>query len=191
MKRVLSIVAASSIAISSGVAAQAEQAEVVETAVEESAGAAAEATAEAATEAAAVPVAKTVTVPADTIVVVTPTEEITSKKMKEGTERNFRVAEAVVSDGVTVIPLNSPVVGTVSWRTGKGIFGKSAKFEITFDTVTVDGTEYSLRGKHRQEGRGNTAAALLVSGIITGRSAVMVPGQLVNAFVEKDITVTQ
>lgn len=179
MKRVLSVIAASSIAISSGVAAQTEQAEVVQTVVEE------------AETAVAAPAAKTITIPADTIVVVTPIEEITSKKMKEGTTRNFRVAEAVSEDGVTVIPLNSPVIGTVSWRTGKGIFGKSAKFEITFDKVTVNGTEYSLRGKHRQEGRGNTAAALLVSGIITGRSAVMVPGQLVTAFVEKDITVTQ
>ncbi|WP_109354742.1 hypothetical protein [Sphingorhabdus sp. EL138] len=131
----------------------------------------------------------TIVIPADTIVVVTPIEEITSKKMKEGTKRNFRVAEAVTSNGVTVIPLNAPVEGTVTWRTGKGIFGKSAKFEITFDKVAVDGTEYALRGKHRQEGRGNTAAALLVSGIITGKSAVMVPGQLINAFVSKDISI--
>lgn len=137
------------------------------------------------------PTLQTVTLPADTIVTVSPVEEITSKKMKEGTTRNFRVAEDVTRNGVVVIPLNAPVVGTVTWRTGKGIFGKSAKFEITFNNVTVGDKTYALKGKHKQAGRGNTAAALLVSGIITGRSAVMEPGQLVSAFVAQDIVVTK
>lgn len=39
-----------------------------------------------------------------------------------------------------------------------------------------------MSGMYRQEGRGNTVGALLGSIVISGRSAVMEPGQLVNAF---------
>lgn len=134
------------------------------------------------------PVVKTM-LPSDTIIVVTPSEDITSKKMKEGTTRRFQIAEDVKQDGVVVIPRGSPVVALVTWRTGKGIGGKSAKFEVTFQSVTVGGKEWALKGKHRQEGRGNTAAALLGSMIITGRSATMGPGQLVNVFTAEDIVI--
>lgn len=133
---------------------------------------------------------KAITLPKDTLIRVAPVEEITSKKMKEGTTRQFRVAEEVRRDGETIIPLNTPVIGTVTWRTGKGIFGKSAKFEITFTSIELNGQTYELTGKHRQEGRGNTAAALLVSGIITGRSAIMLPQQVVEARLAEDVTVT-
>lgn len=40
---------------------------------------------------------------------------------------------------------------------------------------------------HRQEGRGNSAGALLGAAIITGKSAVMYPGQIVNAFTAEPI----
>lgn len=131
-----------------------------------------------------------ITLPKDTLIRVSPIEEVTSKRMKEGQTREFRVAEEIRRDGVTIVPLNAPVVATVTWRTGKGIFGKSAKFEITFTSVEIDGKTYSLTGSHRQEGRGNTAAALLVSGIITGKSAVMLPDQVVNARTAEPISVT-
>jgi len=131
-----------------------------------------------------------ITLPKDTLLRVSPVSEITSKKMKEGQTREFRIAEEVRRDGVTIVPLNAPVVAAVTWRTGKGIFGKSAKFELTFTSVEINGQTYELSGKHRQEGRGNTAAALLVSGIITGKSAVMLTDQVVNARTAQDITVT-
>jgi len=136
------------------------------------------------------PTAKTsVTLPADTIIVVTPSEGITSKKMKEGSTRRFQVAQEVKQDGVVVIPRGAPVIATVQWRTGKGIVGKSAKFELSFDSVKVVGRQWALKGMHRQEGRGNTAGALLGAGFITGRSATMTPGQLVNVFTAEDIVI--
>lgn len=58
--------------------------------------------------------------------------------------------------------------------------GKSAKFELSFDWVRVRSHNWKLRGQHRQEGNGNTAGAQLGSMIITGKSAVMIPGQAVN-----------
>ncbi len=107
--------------------------------------------------------------------------------MKEGTTREFLVVEDVVQDGAVIIPRGSPVTATVTWRTGKGIVGKSAKFELSFDRVRVNGRDFALRGAHRQEGRGNTAGALLGSMIITGRSAVMPVGQVVNVFTKEPI----
>jgi hypothetical protein len=125
--------------------------------------------------------------PTNTLVLVTPAEEITSKKMKEGTQRRFLVVEDVVFAGKVIIPRGSEVQSTVTWRTGKGIVGKSAKFELSFDWVRVGNTNWRLRGQHRQEGKGNTAGALLGSAIITGKSAVMTPGQIVNIFTAEPI----
>lgn len=128
-----------------------------------------------------------VTLPASTLVVVTPLGEITSKRMHEGDVVTLSVVNDVVHDGVVVIPRGSPVKATVIWRTGKGIGGKSAKFELTFNSVNVAGRDWALRGTHRQEGRGNTVAALLGSFVISGRSAVMTPGQLINVFTAEQI----
>jgi len=133
-------------------------------------------------------VASAVVVPVNTLVVVTPTEEITSIDMKVGTVRNFMVVNDVVEGGEVIIRRGSPVKATVTWRTGKGIVGKSAKFELTFNSVRSGGRDWALRGTVRQEGRGNTAGALLGSAIITGRSAVMTPGQLVNVFTAEEIS---
>ena len=132
--------------------------------------------------------ASAVVVPINTLVVVTPIEEITSIDMKVGTTRNFMVVNDVVEGGEVMIRRGSPVKATVTWRTGKGIVGKSAKFELTFNSVRSGGRDWALRGTVRQEGRGNTAGALLGSAIITGRSAIMTPGQLVNVFTAEEIT---
>ena len=144
------------------------------------------------TEPAAVqPAPRTITLPVNTLVQVTPAVEITSKEMKEGTKREFLVVNDVEYQGVVMIPRGSPVEAMVTWRTGKGIVGKSAKFELSFDWVRVNQANYKLRGQHRQEGRGNTAGALLGAAIITGKSATMVPGQIVNVFTAEPIMATK
>lgn len=130
------------------------------------------------------------TLPADTVVQVVPVNDITSMHMKEGDVQRLQVATDVVENGVVVIPRGSPVRATVTWRTGKGIGGKSAKFDLTFNAVSVRGHEYALKGKHRQEGKGNTMAALLGSMVISGHSAVMESGQMANAFTAEPIPVT-
>ncbi len=116
------------------------------------------------------------------MLVVTPANEITSKRIEEGDQIAFMTVNDVVENGAVAIPRGSHVRGTVSWKTGRAIGGKSGKFEITFNSISVQGRDYVLRGSHRQEGRGNTVGALLGSIVISGRSAVMLPGQLVNVF---------
>jgi hypothetical protein len=128
-----------------------------------------------------------VVLPMDTMIQVTPVNEITSIKMKEGDTYMMQVAADVAQNGVVVIPRGAPVKGTITWRTGKGIGGKSAKFDMTFNTVTVQGHQYALKGKHRQEGKGNTVAALLGSMFVSGRSAIITSGQVVTAFTAEAI----
>lgn len=131
-----------------------------------------------------------VVLPSDTIIQVTSPEEITSIKMKEGDVHMLQVASDVMHNGVVVIPRGAPVKGTITFRTGKGIGGKSAKFEITFNTVTVGGREYALKGKHRQDGKGNTVAALLGSMLVSGRSAIITSGQVLSAFTAVPIPIS-
>lgn len=88
----------------------------------------------------------------------------------------------VAEQGTVVIPRGSPVRGEVSFKTGKAIGGKSGKFEVSFRSVQVRGVEYALTGTHRQEGKGNTVAAVFGSMLVSGRSAVMTPGMEARAF---------
>ena len=133
------------------------------------------------------PVSSVRIMPAGTLLVVTPVQMITSKKAKEGAQYQFQVVNDVVENGFVIIPRASPVTGTMTWKTGRAIGGKSGKFEITFNSVNVGGKSIALRGTHRQEGRGNTVGALLGTMIISGRSAVMDSGQMVNVFTAEPV----
>lgn len=125
--------------------------------------------------------------PSGTMLVVTPAQEISSKKIEEGQQVLFRVVNDVVEGNRVVVRRGSTVSGTITWKTGRAVGGKSGKFEVTFNSVNVNGLNYTLNGIHRQEGRGNSVGALLGSMVISGRSAVMLPGDLVNVFTGQDI----
>jgi hypothetical protein len=125
--------------------------------------------------------------PAGTMLVVTPAEEISSKHVEQGQRVLFRVVQDVVEGNRVVIRRGSPVHATVTWKTGRAIVGKSGKFALRFDSVKVNGRDHALTGQVRQEGRGNTVGALLGSWVISGRSAVMMPGELVNVFTDEPV----
>lgn len=120
--------------------------------------------------------------PANTLLTVTPTNELSSKKLELGEAVSFVTIGDIAEQGTVVIPRGSPVKAEVTFKTGKAIGGKSGKFEVTFKSVQVRGTEYPLTGTYRQEGKGNTAAALFGSMLVSGRSAVMSPGMEARAF---------
>lgn len=111
-------------------------------------------------------------------------QELSSKHIKEGERYQFQVVDDVTDNGVVVIPRGSMATGVVSMQTGRAIGGKSGKFDITFESVTANGVTFPLSGVHRQEGKGNTVGALLGSILISGRSAVMLPGQVVTAMIK-------
>ena len=107
------------------------------------------------------------------------------KHIKEGDRFQFQVVNDVVENGLVVIPRGSIATGIVSMQTGRAIGGKSGKFDITFENVVANGRSFPLGGVHRQEGKGNTVGALLGSILISGRSAVMLQGQIVTATVKE------
>lgn len=123
--------------------------------------------------------------PAGTMISLTPLEEISSKHMKEGQRFQFLVVSDVSDNGMVVIPRGSPAVAVITMQTGRAVGGKSGKFDLTFESVTANGVTFPLSGVHRQEGKGNTLGALFGSLIISGHSAVMLPGEVASAFVKQ------
>ena len=122
-----------------------------------------------------------------TLVSVTPLQEISSKRVAVGQKVQFSVVNDIAENGMVAIPRGSLVEGTISFKTRKAVGGKSGKFEVTFDKVSVRGHDYAMRGMHRQEGKGNTVAAVFATWIVSGRSAVMQPGQFAEAFTAEPI----
>jgi hypothetical protein len=102
--------------------------------------------------------------------------------MREGQRFPFVVVEDVVENGVVVIPRGSNATGVVMAKTGRAVGGKSGKFDISFESVTANGVRFPLTGMSRHEGKGNTMGALLGIIFISGRSANLLPGQVVTAF---------
>lgn len=136
--------------------------------------------------------------PSYTEVILTPDVEASSKKLREGDEVLMHTVFDVMHNGVIVIPKGTPGRGSVTWRTGKGAFGKSAKMEITFNELTLpNGTKLALSGKHRQEGQGNTGAAVgavvavgVFGAFVTGKSAIIPSGQQLSARTADALTYT-
>src|SRR4051794_40954954 len=116
--------------------------------------------------------------PAGTMVSLTPLEELSSKHMKEGQRFQFVVVQDISENGVPVIPRGSPATAVVTMQTGRAVGGKSGKFDLSFESVTANGVTFPLSGVHRQAGKGNTLGALFGSIIISGHSAVMLPGEV-------------
>ena len=119
--------------------------------------------------------------PAGTLVSLSPMQEISSKRMRAGQRFDLMVVEDVIENGAIVIPRGSRATGVVATKTGRAIGGKSGKFDISFESVVANGVRFPLNGTTRQEGRGNTVGALLGIIFISGRSATLLPGQVVTA----------
>ncbi len=126
--------------------------------------------------------------PPNTEVAVTPNDNLTTKGTKEGDTFMISTVFDVMYNGYVVIPRGTPGQGTIVWRTGKGAFGKSAKMEIQFNWLDLNGRRISLTGKHRQEGEGNTGAAIgavvavgVFGAFVTGKSAKVPHGMQLSA----------
>jgi hypothetical protein len=95
-------------------------------------------------------------------------------------ESSAAMAQAMLPTGTAVllslnsrvvVPAGTRAVGQVTWRTGRGSFGKSGKMEITMRYLELGGRRIPINGFHRQEGEGNTGAtigAVVAAGVIGG-----------------------
>lgn len=143
-------------------------------------------------------VAKTVLLPANSEVLLRMSEELSTKggQVKEGQMFRMTVSHDVKVNGVTVIPAGTPAAGEVTWKTGRAVFGKSGKMEVALRYIDLDGERVEVSGEYRQEGEGDTLAAvgavLLAPalGIITGKSAVIPRGKEMMAHTVSPLTVT-
>ncbi|HET9511933.1 MAG TPA: hypothetical protein VFO80_12370 [Sphingomonas sp.] len=133
------------------------------------------------------------TLPANTEIVLSMNQDLTTKgaKIDVGTKFDLSVAYDVMVGDYVVIPKGTPAVGEVVWKTGKGAFGKSGKMEVEMRSINLNGRRIPVTGKYRQEGEGNTVAtvasvALLwpAAPFVTGKSARIPAGRELKAFTE-------
>jgi hypothetical protein len=109
--------------------------------------------------------------PGNTPVQLSVNEQLDSRTHEQGDMFSLTVVADVAVDGHVVIPRGTRARGQITWRTGSGSFGKSGKMEIAFRFLELNGQRVPLRGMHRQEGAGNSAAtvgAVLGAGVIGG-----------------------
>jgi hypothetical protein len=112
-------------------------------------------------------------------------QEVNSTTQDAGDTFALTVLNDVKIGDTTVIPRGTPAVGEVTWRTGKGAFGKSGKLEFSLRFIDLNGQHIPVTGDYRQEGEGNTvatgvgiiAAGLLGGLIITGKRARVPTGR--------------
>jgi hypothetical protein len=112
-----------------------------------------------------------VRLPANTDVLLRLNSQLTSRDQRQGDTFPLTVVSDVSVDGHVVIPAGTRAIGQVTWRTGRGGFGKSGKLEITMRYLDLNGQRIPLTGFFRQEGEGNTAAtvgAVVAAGVIGG-----------------------
>ncbi|WP_294336699.1 hypothetical protein [uncultured Sphingomonas sp.] len=141
--------------------------------------------------AAAKPSDPATTLPANTEVVLSMNQDLTTKgaKIDVGTKFDLSVAYDVMIGDYVVIPKGTPAVGEVVWKTGKGAFGKSGKMEVEMRSINLNGRRIPVSGKYRQEGEGNTVATVAsvaliwpVAPFVTGKSARIPQGRELKAY---------
>lgn len=145
----------------------------------------------------ATPTGNATVLPANTELLLRLSQEVSSKRMKEGETFRVALAQDVMIGNFIVLPKGTPGTGYISYRTGKGAFGKSAKMEITMRSLDLpNGRTIALTGMTRQEGSGNTGATVgtavavgVFSAFVTGRSAVFAEGREVRGFTREAVEV--
>jgi hypothetical protein len=132
--------------------------------------------------------------PANTEILLSMNEELNTKRNVQGDTFYMTVVhDAKVGDQVA-IPKGARAAGEITWRTGKGAFGKSGKMDIALRYVEVQGQRLPLVGTFRQEGEGNTVgtvAGVVAAGVfaafITGKSGIVPRGRELAVHTKDDL----
>jgi hypothetical protein len=134
--------------------------------------------------------------PSNTEIWLSANQEVNSKKIKEGQKFRLSVSRDVMIGNFVVIPRGTPADGQISYRTGKGAFGKSAKMEFDLVDVDLNGRLIPTTGHYRVEGQGNTGATVgvvVAAGVfgafVTGHSAVIQQGTEYRAYTKEQMPV--
>lgn len=123
-------------------------------------------------------------------------EELTTKgkQLRVGQRFHMEVAEAVIVDGVIVIPVGSPAMGEITDVRNKGMWGKSGHLGARILYVTVNGRQIRLSGSFDDKGVTGTAGVVAAVALVpvvgfftTGTSAKVQSGASVKGFVDEDV----
>lgn len=124
-------------------------------------------------------------------------EEVNSSTHDGGDTFKLTVLNDVTAGGKVVIPRGTPATAEVTWRTGKGAFGKSGKMEFGLRSIDLNGQPIPVSGQFRQEGEGNTVATGVgviaigvFAGFITGKRARLPVGRELMSQLAQDVTFT-
>ncbi len=126
-------------------------------------------------------------------------EELTTKgkKLRVGQRFHLEVAEPVMVQGVTVIPVGSPAMGEITDVRNKGMWGKSGHLGARILYVTVNGRQIRLSGAFDDKGVTGTAGVVAALAFVpvagfftTGTSARVPAGATVKGFVDEDVTLS-
>ena len=117
------------------------------------------------------------------------------KQLRVGHRFQLETSEAVMVNGVTVIPVGSPAVGEITSIRNKGMWGKSGHLGARVLYVTVNGRQIRLTGAFDDKGVAGGIGAVAVSAIVflpagffmTGTSAVVPAGTIIKSFVDEDV----
>lgn len=117
--------------------------------------------------------------PGATEIWVAPKNDITSASLHEGDTFDVTVSRDVLFGNYMVIPRGTPGHARITWRTGRGLYGKSAKIEFDLTDIVVADAVVPITGHYRLAGRGNTAATIgvgiaagvIAAAFVTGHSA--------------------
>ena len=116
------------------------------------------------------------------------------KKLRTGQRFQMEVAEALVVNGVTVIPAGSPATGEVTQIRNKGMWGKSGYIGAQALFVRANGRQIRLTGQFDDKGVTGTAGVVAAIALVpiagfftTGTSAKIPAGSGIKAFIDEDI----
>lgn len=119
------------------------------------------------------------------------------KHLKVGDRFSLEVSEPVTLNGQVVIPAGAPAVGEVTSVRNKGMWGKSGNIETRLLYITTNDRRIRVTGSVGDKGVKAGGGAIATSAIVflpagffmTGTSAVIPPGTIVNAILDEDIPV--
>ncbi len=144
----------------------------------------------------AYPTAAMATLRAGTEVSLRLSEELTTKdkQLRPGQRFHMEVAEPVMVNGVTVVPVGSPAMGEVTAVRNKGMWGKSGHLSARILYVTVNGRQIRMSGSFDDKGVTGTAGVVaavafvpVVGFFTTGTSARVPVGAGVKGFIDEDV----
>jgi hypothetical protein len=141
--------------------------------------------------------AELLTLNAGTPITLAMAEEVNSSTHREGQTFKLTVLNDVRVGETTVIPRGTPAIGEITWRTGKGAFGKSGKLEFALRYIDLNGQKIPVTGDFRQEGEGNTVATGVgviaigvFAGFITGKRARIPVGRELMSQIAQPVSFT-